>query len=284
MSRPRPQLLSTALLALALGCGVGEQQGLPGDGCEHACAEVGETRCEGDDLRHCERDPEGCREWGPAESCPGEEERCDPEVNACIGICEVAAVQTECEIGSAAIRACCEGGDIFPPGEPSAGILCQAALNMDDPHDRDPERLCDRMARTECWELHASSTPGDCCCPEGHYCDPERDNACVTSCATASDCAQSPDGPACAPVVLEDRVAVAYRVCKADDGAPWRGCEEAGCAAGYECWREGAGNAICVRSCDSDDACGPDGCCDLAATCEEDGSACSGEGGCFPCE
>src|SRR4029079_4132384 len=93
-------------------------------------------------------------------------------------------------------------------------------------------------------------------------------------CTSRSEC-----NAACGPNVDISGNPVGPNVCKANDGAPYNGCNgTVFCGSGTCCFRHEHGNLFCARQCANDSQCGAAHC----RTYDNSNTICSGNRGCGP--
>lgn len=207
--------------------------------CVHECAQVGQTRCDGEVIQTCETGAEGCREWVDTTDCADQDKFCDdtsePAVcsDSCVNHCDGEG-QTRC--AGDMIQTCEEGEN---------GCL-------------------DWVDTTDC------SQNGQTCDDSGY------EAVCLTACTTNDDCdledyCRRPSCNAVQGVCVQRPLScpeVWAPVCGCDGKTYGNACEAA--AAGQNVDYEGECEVpVCSQNeeCDQGEYCKKEGCDDSAGIC-----------------
>ncbi len=191
------------------------------------------------------------------------------------GPCTTPEAAAACSSAADNLNTCCQGTILELFDGPT---VC----SMFAPDSSDPTPICQALATPDCADLHAQLLTQDlCCCAPLQRCDPQQNGACAMVCARQSDCTD-PARPVCPPIAQELGGAIVIagvHICKPDDGQPYHGCGTSGCADGFDCASDAAGNQFCSQNCPTGDvACGDQG----IACCNASGSM--GEPACGVCD
>jgi hypothetical protein len=173
------------------------------------------------------------------------------------------------------------GGNACPSGQPLCGANCcdSGSVCVDDgTGNTSCAQVCSTSsecpeAKDCCTVLDATATTGTgACMPDGTA----NGQACM--CSSAAEC----ESGTCGYEVDSNDLPVDVPICVANDGAPYDGCDDDACGAGFCCvqfsFGTTPGGSMCQKSCASDAECDANSTCQALTSGSCDGSA----GSCVP--